>query len=397
MRSKSEVEVNPRVNFLFVVDFEYFLDVENIMKSSDFFVVFISSSGSTGSMLPYVQFVFILEVGRLHEISHGEDPELVQLMDQEIQTKRTREDLESDNEENPISKQPKNQEAGWRKPEEQHPTTSKNTTNMKETSTRITLSGMKIQTKETNTTGTNITKWLSQNNVLLLTPRNLITRIDPKTAKESTLDLVFGSPALSHLQIKSASHQISDHLPIIIMDNTYIENHLLKEKKWYYTKERWKDYQKELNETNLEEISTIEEITEQIKNTALKYLKLETRQIIDKPNKPWWNKDCHETIKERNKAFNRWRKKPTIANQIEYKKLSAKAKQTITQQKKKSWNDFCETLNFKNPPKKIWNFFKKLTGKTITTEYPIIDNDLPLTNINQKLEKFKRRIYGNRE
>lgn len=61
----------------------------------------------------------------------GEDPELVQLMDQEIQTKRTREELESDNEENPISKQPKNQEAGWRKPEEQHPTTSKNTTNMK--------------------------------------------------------------------------------------------------------------------------------------------------------------------------------------------------------------------------------------------------------------------------
>jgi len=55
----------------------------------------------------------------------GEDPELVQLMDQEIQTKRTREELESDNEENPISKQPKNQEAGWRKPEEQHPTTSK--------------------------------------------------------------------------------------------------------------------------------------------------------------------------------------------------------------------------------------------------------------------------------
>nr|XP_027211427.1 uncharacterized protein LOC113804734 [Penaeus vannamei] len=43
--------------------------------------------------------------------------------------------------------------------------------------------------RQTNTTGTNITKWLSQNNVLLLTPRNLITRIDPKTAKESTLDL----------------------------------------------------------------------------------------------------------------------------------------------------------------------------------------------------------------
>lgn len=194
--------------------------------------------------------------------------------------------------------------------------------------------------RQTNTTGTNITKWLSQNNVLLLTPRNLITRIDPKTAKESTLDLVFGSPALSHLQIKSASHQISDHLPIIIMDNTYIENHLLKEKKWYYTKERWKDYQKELNETNLEEISTIEEITEQIKNTALKYLKLETRQIIDKPNKPWWNKDCHETIKERNKAFNRWRKKNNYSKPNRIQKAISKSKTNNNSTKKEIMERF---------------------------------------------------------
>lgn len=54
-----------------------------------------------------------------------------------------------------------------------------------------------ISQRQTNTTGINVIKWLSQNNVTLLTPRNLITRIDPKTARESTLDLVFGSPTLS--------------------------------------------------------------------------------------------------------------------------------------------------------------------------------------------------------
>ncbi|XP_037773400.1 uncharacterized protein LOC119569197 [Penaeus monodon] len=60
----------------------------------------------------------------------GENPESIQYMDHENQTKRTREELESDNEENPISKQPKNKEAGWKAPEEPQPTTSNNQANM---------------------------------------------------------------------------------------------------------------------------------------------------------------------------------------------------------------------------------------------------------------------------
>jgi len=60
----------------------------------------------------------------------GEDPESIQYMDHENQTKRTREELESDNEENPLSKQPKNKEAGWKTPAEPQPTTSNNQANM---------------------------------------------------------------------------------------------------------------------------------------------------------------------------------------------------------------------------------------------------------------------------
>lgn len=61
---------------------------------------------------------------------------------------------------------------------------------------------------------------------------------------------------------------------------------------------------------------------------------------------------------------------------------------TILQQQKKSWSKFCESISFKNTPRKIWNFFKKLSGKATTMEYPIMDNKLPLTYINHKLENF---------
>ncbi|XP_037803020.1 uncharacterized protein LOC119597513 [Penaeus monodon] len=72
----------------------------------------------------------ISEPSHIRNGRESEDPESIQYMDHENQTKRTREELESDNEENPISKQPKNKEAGWKAPEEPQPTTSNNQANM---------------------------------------------------------------------------------------------------------------------------------------------------------------------------------------------------------------------------------------------------------------------------
>lgn len=46
---------------------------------------------------------------------------------------------------------------------------------------------------------------------------NLITKTDPKTTKKATVDLVFRSPTINQLQIKTAPH---DHLPIRLKDNT---------------------------------------------------------------------------------------------------------------------------------------------------------------------------------
>ncbi|XP_037799552.1 uncharacterized protein LOC119594916 [Penaeus monodon] len=56
----------------------------------------------------------------------GDNLESFNYMNHDNQTKRSREELESDNEENPILKQPENKEAGWKTPEEPQPTTSNN-------------------------------------------------------------------------------------------------------------------------------------------------------------------------------------------------------------------------------------------------------------------------------
>lgn len=69
---------------------------------------------------------------------------------------------------------------------------------------------------------------------------NLITKTDPKTTKKATVDLVFRSPTINQLQIKTAPH---DHLPIRLKDNTQKDNHLLQMKKWHNAKEGCMDIQ----------------------------------------------------------------------------------------------------------------------------------------------------------
>lgn len=66
--------------------------------------------------------------------------------------------------------------------------------------------------RQINTTGESIIKWLSQNNL------DLITRVISKNSQRIDCRSVFGSPTLSHFQLPMASHLDGDHLSIIIKD-----------------------------------------------------------------------------------------------------------------------------------------------------------------------------------
>lgn len=58
----------------------------------------------------------------------------------------------------------------------------------------------------------------------------LVTRIDPKTAKGITIDLVLVSPSSINLEIEAGSNLGSDHLLIIIDDNNPTKSSLSREK-----------------------------------------------------------------------------------------------------------------------------------------------------------------------
>lgn len=123
-----------------------------------------------------------------------------------------------------------------------------------------------------------------------------------------------------------------------------------QKKKWQYTKEGWSAYESNLNKINTN-INTLEELVKIIKDTGETYFKFTSKKINNKPNKPWWNDKCNEIIKKRNKAYNKWRKRPNTQNRLNYKILVAEAKQIIEKEKKESWEKICASINFKTAKK----------------------------------------------
>jgi len=89
-------------------------------------------------------------------------------------------------------------------------------------------------------------------------------------------------------------------------------------------------------------------------------------------------------------------KKSLRKKTIEYKKLQMIARDTIEKEKRNSWSNFCLSLDFKTPTKKIGNFIKKLSGNNRINNYPLINNDQPVQETKKKLEllteEFQRII-----
>jgi len=215
----------------------------------------------------------------------------------------------------------------------------------------------------TNKTGKSLFEVITENNIMLLTPPGQITRIDPKNAKGSTLDLILASPTLSHLEVETGPNIGSDHLPIIVKDKTIQKSPQSKEKKWKFNNEGWIKYQKKLNNTDTIRINSLNELKNLIKNTGKKYFKFEEYDNKSKYHKPWWNEKCKQIIKKRNKAYNKWKKRPNNENLGEYKKLSIEARKIIEKEKKETWEKFCNSIDFNTPSKKVWNFIKKKKKK----------------------------------
>ncbi len=94
---------------------------------------------------------------------------------------------------------------------------------------------------------------------------------------------------------------------------------------------------------------------------------------------PWWNEECFEAIKQRNKTFGELKRRHSLSNLLEYKKVQAVVRKTIKRAKGVYWRGFCSTTGRTTPVDKVWRMIKTMRGIRQ-------DKDLPVSK--------KREIYG---
>ena len=86
-----------------------------------------------------------------------------------------------------------------------------------------------------------------------------------------------------------------------------------------------------------------------------------------KHNRPWYDDDCKKAIRERKAALRRFNVFPTTDNHNHFKIFRAKARRTVRQSKKKSWQNYVSKLNSRTSIKKVWEMVKKISGKRSST------------------------------
>jgi hypothetical protein len=77
---------------------------------------------------------------------------------------------------------------------------------------------------------------------------------------------------------------------------------------------------------------------------------------------PWRNENCNRAIKNKNKAFYRYKRHNTLAHKTEFPKHRASARRITKQSKKQAWMEFVQTLNKRTPQHQVWSTTKTIRG-----------------------------------
>ena len=97
-------------------------------------------------------------------------------------------------------------------------------------------------------------------------------------------------------------------------------------------------------------------------------------------NTPWFNNECKIAIRLQKTTLCKFKKEPLTSNLNSFKLLRAKARKTIKEAKKISWQNYVNKLNAST--KTVWKMIHKISGKNQSTPLKhLIKDNTQVTNI----------------
>lgn len=192
------------------------------------------------------------------------------------------------------------------------------------------------------------------------------TRFNIRDLSKSCLDLTIVSAIIAvkcQWEILDHSTIGSDHYPISCTVGLEMQRCVVTiQQRWKFERADWEKYN-DLCKTELMSYSMendTDECTEKLR-AAEESIPKSKRTRKDKVV-PWWNSECSNAIKSRNKAFRKL-KRTLIPEAIqEYQKERAKARRIIKQAKKRYWQGYCSSIGKETELGEVWGRLKKMIG-----------------------------------
>lgn len=216
------------------------------------------------------------------------------------------------------------------------------------------------------------------------------------TGKESSPDVTL---ATSDLYLNSTWKAIknnmrSDHFPIIISVNAHADTDLNTIERYSFKKTNWEKYKEDsskyinntLNSDSNQQFydNLVSALTELAKKHCTKTSSRNKQKRV-----PYWDNNCKEAVKKRNKLYKQYRKTKEQETCIEYKKAKAETQKIIRNTQAQYWETYCNSLTDTSKLSDVWKRAKSMTGKKASTHIPVIkqNSSLYITDI-EKAEAF---------
>ncbi|ESO88222.1 hypothetical protein LOTGIDRAFT_175894 [Lottia gigantea] len=197
------------------------------------------------------------------------------------------------------------------------------------------------------------------------------THFCSKNKSFSHLDLTISSPSLFQDFSWSVHDDLchSDHYPVILRNNG--PSPVDRPQRWKLSKANWPLFealcissfpQDDLDEAE-DQMELFTTILQDVSGQAIR----KTLATPKRFNKPWFE--------ERNRALRLLERSPTDNNVASFRIARAKARRTIRQAKRSSWQEYVSRINSRTSCKSVWDRIRRIKGKadTISVNHLQID------------------------
>ena len=163
----------------------------------------------------------------------------------------------------------------------------------------------------------------------------------------------------------------SDHSPTVTYINIQITEEIDDTQKFVLSKADWESFK--INSRNLlsadsiSDLKSVNDNTDLLTSAITKAAELSIPLVKNSRTKrlkplPYWNEECRNAIKDRNKARNAMHKNKTLDNCINYRRLKGKAQHVIKSTAREYWQSYCSTLDKSTKLGTVWRMARKMNG-----------------------------------